>query len=275
MDDRQRLSEQSSMTYWWPLVRDLPIPQPKTLCVPTDHEAMFGMLYDKPAPADTLEKIRECCDSLGYPAFIRTDQLSGKHDWNKTCYLERPGDLGQHLYWLADATGMADIMGDMRFEALFVREFLRLRTAFRAFSGGMPINREVRCFVRDGSVECLHEYWFAGVFEEEEASNAGIGGNVEFMDIQDMPSAFKSLDTGLPADWRERLREINTITERDGQVIREHARMVGRRFPGEYWSVDFAQGRDGTWYLIDMARGEISFHLPGCARAPEDPKCIA
>ena len=32
----------------------------------------------------------------------------------------------------------------------------------------------------------------------------------------------------------------------------------------DYWSVDFALGRDGKWYLIDMAAGEVSGHHPDC-----------
>jgi len=38
------------------------------------------------------------------------------------------------------------------------------------------------------------------------------------------------------------------------------------RMNGAYagcWSIDFAQDVDGNWWLIDMARGEVSFRCPG------------
>jgi hypothetical protein len=31
-----------------------------------------------------------------------------------------------------------------------------------------------------------------------------------------------------------------------------------------YWSVDFACDTAGKWHMIDMARGEISWHPPNC-----------
>ena len=39
------------------------------------------------------------------------------------------------------------------------REFLELDWTFRAFHGKMPVSTEVRTFLRDGAIECMHPYW--------------------------------------------------------------------------------------------------------------------
>lgn len=36
--------------------------------------------------------------------------------------------------------------------------------------------------------------------------------------------------------------------------------LFGRVMGEGYWSVDFAKGQDGTWYFIDMAEGDQSWH---------------
>ena len=247
IEARLNFSKQSSMLHWWPRVKDLPIPQLDTHCVEVDAMAMHQMAYEgTPMPAGLVEGVQRFCDYVGYPAFIRTDHLSGKHSWEYTCYLAKRKDISRHIAQLAEETAMADWMGDVTFNAVFVRQFLDLKTAgFTAFYGGFPVNREVRCFVRDGQLECFHRYWFNEVFEHE-------------------------VGEGLPADWRKRLKHINTLKPADEALLLKHAETVGKLFPGEYWSVDFAQGTNDIWYLIDMARGELSYHLPACDYAPEE-----
>ena len=42
------------------------------------------------------------------------------------------------------------------------------------------------------------------------------------------------------------------------KLLTAYAELVGSLMEG-YWSVDFAQGADGQWYLIDMAEGDLSW----------------
>ena len=266
--ERIRLAGQSSMLHWWPQIRELPIPQPATYCIKVDRKAMYQVLEEGGMlPPHLLPEAQRHCDNAGYPVFIRTDQLSGKHGWKDTCYVERRDDLSRHIYALVEETAMADMMQDISFGALFVRNFLKLKTAFRAFYGNMPINREVRCFVRDGKLECRHPYWFEKVFEQEEVRAKDTNDHVARLREAGIGSAFREGESGLPADWRDQLKELNTLTADDDQTIQEYAGLVGKQFPGEYWSVDFAQGENGTWYLIDMARGELSWHVTPCPHA--------
>jgi len=58
------------------------------------------------------------------------------------------------------------------------------------------------------------------------------------------------------------LKELNTETTDEIEILTGYAEMVARVLDG-YWSVDFAYGKNGKWYLIDMATGEHSWH-PEC-----------
>ena len=51
------------------------------------------------------------------------------------------------------------VMGNLNFGGVVVREFLDLPHTFHAFSG-MPVSREFRYFIKNGSVLCRHPYWF-------------------------------------------------------------------------------------------------------------------
>lgn len=41
---------ESSMSYWWPKIKDLGVPQPYTICVPVEEEPMANILDGKPIP---------------------------------------------------------------------------------------------------------------------------------------------------------------------------------------------------------------------------------
>ena len=50
------------------------------------------------------------------------------------------------------------------------------------------------------------------------------------------------------------LEKFNILSKQDLDIINNHLAKIIPIFDG-YWSIDFT---DGTWYLIDMARGELS-----------------
>lgn len=242
------LERQSSLVYWWPVVEGLGIPVPRTVVLDFGHELLMEFLEPRPAVRPVLRSVVDAvfgaARSLGYPdraVFLRTDQASGKHEYEHTCRVGPEGNdeveacrkLTSHIVRVLEANELAGVMG-LPYRAIVVREFLPLAEGFRAFWGGLPIGWERRYFVRDGRVVCHHPYW------TEDAIHS--------------PSV---------PDWRERLHLASHEPEDEVAKLSGYAERVGRELDG-YWSVDFARAVDGTWYLIDMARGELSWHPEGC-----------
>lgn len=140
-----------------------------------------------------------------------------------------------------------DMVGEASPSGFAVREFLNLDWSFKAFWGEMPIATEVRVFIRDGNLECIHQYW------PEVAISKWAGRN----------------EGAIPDNWRDILAEHGAKIEHGIETIRRQAKEVARVMDG-WWSCDMALGRDlSTWYLIDMAPGAASYHLPSCEHAPE------
>jgi hypothetical protein len=228
------IQRQTSMAYWFPRVADLHVPETVFIALPITKTLDW---MDKGIPPEFVERVRRLIP-FEYPVFIRTDYASGKHSWKETCFVRSEDHLGRNIYALLEANELADIMG-LPYRWLVVREYVPMQTVFEAFHGDMPINHEHRYFVRDGGVECRHPYWpmeaFEAAFEQPKA-----------------------------ADWKERLKGISDCPHPE---VKEIAGEVALRFK-DWWSVDFSLGNDGKWYLIDMARGEISYHWPGCPMKP-------
>lgn len=239
----------NSMLIWWPRVKDLGIPVPRTLIVPTPatcrdllNVAMWTVEEGVDPPAQWAEfeaQVQAAGDVMHYPLFLRTDLFSGKHCWQSTCYVDMREDLTTHILRLVQEGELARIIG-FQHRAVVVRELLRLHSTFTAFAGRMPISRERRYFVRDGEVLCHHPYWPAEAIRR--------------------PSR---------EDWRERLSELNFESPEEIDCLTGYAGRVSQAMGEGHWSVDFASvnrrpgvGKTdtGDWYLIDMALGEESWH---------------
>jgi len=229
----------NSMLVWWPAIKDLGIPVPKTELIPIDRDNVLEALDGAyPLSVPTVEAINKAAWTFGYPVFIRTDLASGKHDWKRTCFVTNCGPLSEHILAVCEANEMWTLIG-LNYQAIAVREFLELETAFTAFSGDMPINKEFRFFVRDGQVVCHHFYWPKEVFESHPARTAH------------------------DSEWKEKLCSLSELPDWEYLLLEDYAKRAGTAVGG-FWSVDFAKGKNGAWYLIDMALGQNSFHWPGC-----------
>lgn len=226
---------QNSMCYWWPLVKDLGIPVPKTIIAPLDREKVFEFFDGEDVD---FPEVHAAAKEIGYPVFLRTDLCSGKHDWKNTCYVENPFALNRHIVNVCEANELWSLAG-LPYTSMVVREFLPLETAFTAFSGDMPINKEFRFFVRDGKVICSHFYWPEEAFNSHPARMAHV------------------------PDWREQLAKLAEISTEEKILITAAAERAGTVLGG-FWSLDFAKTCSGEWYLIDAALGEQSYHWPGC-----------
>lgn len=224
--------ETDSMLIWYPKIKDLPIPQPKTEIIVL-NEGELKTLYNESVPDGVTKKVKVVADRIGYPCFLRTDLASGKHSWKKSCFIDGKTELWKHIYEVTSFNLCAGVVG-LDFKALVVREFIPMDSRFTAFYGDMPVNPERRYFVKDGEVVCHHPYWFEDAIAQ--------GGK--------QPS--------IP-NWREITKEINIETEEEIKLLSDYAKMVAKLFDG-FWSIDFCKAEDGKWFLIDMATGDKSWH---------------
>ena len=221
----------SSMSLWYPKIRGLPIPQPKTEMVVVNHSEMWNLCDGKALSQETERELREASRSIGYPQFIRTDQASAKHDWKNAAFVENEGVLLDRIARTIEFNLCADIAG-LPYNSMVFREYIPMDSKFTAFMGDMPVNPERRYFIRDGKVVAHYPYWIPDAIEQ----GSGL----------------------LPGNWKELSEKMNTETEEEIELLTKYAQMVAERFKG-YWSVDFCKAKDGRWVLIDMARGERSW----------------
>ncbi len=237
----------SSLCYWFPLVKDLDIPIPKTEIIEiraTDRRLMKKAIYGEEIHENPLFSyhLKEIGENLKYPLFMRTDQSSGKHEWVSTCYIETPEDLETHIYKVVEENMLDGIMG-LPWVAIVLREYIPMASQFTAFRG-LPISPERRYFAEGGKIICHHPYWV------EDAIGRGFH----------IPS--------LPQNWRELLKEMNTETEEEIELLSGYTEKISERLEGA-WSVDFCKAKDGRWIFIDMAEAEISWH-PECSQKKEN-----
>jgi len=239
------MEDKNSMEYWFPKLRELDIRMPKTIMIdaemfPDDEDGDVLIGYDK----NELEK---AADELGYPVFIRTDKASAKHQMDRISKIyEGIGkeELHGKVHMLAD-DNLSKGIGGLQFSSIAVREWLNIKHHFKAFGGNLPIGYEIRAFVRDGEIECEHFYWVKGAIEEALVK---------------------------PDGWEEKWKKTKEETmenyeSSDGLFARAMVERIAKKFEG-WWSVDLALTEEGAWYVIDMARGEDSFHNSDCEHCP-------
>ena len=228
------MEDKSSMLYWYALINNLKIPMPRTQMVEIEvhintDEKKFGGFVDKYEDA-----LCGAAEEMGYPLFMRTDHVAGKHDWYRTCFVTDPRLLLNHVFQLVEYSETVDMLG-LPVNGIVIREYIEMASIYTAFTGRMPVNPERRYFVRDGKVVCHHPYWVADAIQQ--GTDAG----------------------DLPHNWRELLEGANAESDEEIALLTRYSEMVGT-VCGGYWSVDFCLAKDGTWYLIDMAEGEKSWH---------------
>ena len=236
--------DKNSMFMWYPKIAKLDIPQPKTVFRMIPDERLIDFLNQEAwYRADDLQDIYKAMVSLGQPekpVFIRTDLASAKHSWTNTCFIPAYStikDIEIHIARLYEENLMRDLM----FIGLVIREYIPMATRFCAFWGNLPINPERRYFIRDGQ-KCHHPYWIEGAIDEWVVSIES-----------------HALPHHIPASWKEILAEMNTESDKEIALLTRYAEMVAGVLDG-YWSVDFCLGADNKWYLIDCALGTASWH---------------
>lgn len=230
--------KRNSLTYWYPKIQGL-VRTPETIIVPIKATEYWHIFDGAPMPEKDLPMMYEAAVKLGYPVFMRTSQSSDKHGWKDTCYLPKKKDLRKHLFSLLEHDAMADLMAD----AIVFRKYIPMESYFTAFYGDFPVNKEMRCFINKGKLECVHPYWPKAAIKQGEHY------------IKDK-------------DWESKFHLITEFSPADMDEVRSMLEKVIPQFGGEWWSVDFAKSADGQWYLIDMALGLASYHADGCPHSP-------
>lgn len=224
----------NSLIYWYPKIKDLPIPQPETVVIPIPKDMLDHLMVEE-VPQSFVDLVRDS-NPFGYPVFVRTDQASAKHEWEIGAFVESADKLYRCLYETISHNLCAGLFG-LPFIAIVLRKYIPMQSSYKAFRG-MPVNPERRYFVKDGKVICHHAYW-----------------------IEDAICAYGT--TKLPSNWRELSAEMNHESDCEIAQLSTYAEAVSAKVAG-HWSVDFCKGADGLWYLIDMAQAKSSWHPEDC-----------
>jgi hypothetical protein len=233
--------DKTALSYWFPLIEKagLPVPKTKIVRMSKDAQASIWEGFDgKPgtgAENPFMEELTAAAVELGFPVFLRTDHTSGKHEWDRCCFLKSADDVRQHVFNLAEHSVMAGIMG-LPWDTWVVREFLpTMPLGVCPYYGNMPVCREFRYFVDDDHVKCGHPYWPREALEQ--------GGADKSLDYDKLCHMING-------------SEPNALAKAAGCAV------------GGAWSVDILETKRG-WFVTDMAEASKSFHWPECPYAGE------
>lgn len=240
-----------SLEEWYPIVKDL-VDTPKTEIAYAGKDLTPILYAGEEGAPDVSEEMRKLGIDIaaaaqevgGFPIFLRTGHMSGKHQWKDTCFVPDRESIAQHVYNIVEYSELADVFGGRPTDVWAVREFLRPRAAFTAFEG-MPITRERRYFVVDGEVVGHHPYWPPEAFE--------ILYDAEWHPSK--PERTHNTSTDL---WRDKLELLNADTDSDLIALGALSMKVGAVLPGA-WSIDWLWVDERGWVLTDMAWAEESF----------------
>lgn len=227
MQSQTNMQQDSSMLNWFPKIKDI-LPVPKTEILEISKDEMFeiiGLLDGDMISEELHQKIKGATSKIGYPLFMRSDQGSAKHDYEHSCHVVSEDKLLGNLACLFERHLMVDLWP----VAIVFRELLPLYSDFTAFKG-LPIAKERRYFVNEGAVMCHHPYWPEGAIQHPRHEN-----------------------------WVSLLEGMNKESKAEIKHLSEMAIKFAEAVPG-FYSVDFAMTEDHTWYMIDAARGELSYH---------------
>ena len=226
----------NSSLYWLPRIEAAGLPSPATVIIRYNHAKAVAVLEGAASyqARRVVTGIRQAIDTItGLPAFIRTDLASAKHN-GPNDYLLKGTSREEILtvFWrTVEATEMKLWLSPFQPRAVLVRQFLHLNTSFRAF-GGHPIAREWRYFSQDALLVCRHFYW------PEEA--------IKFW--ENLPP---------PQGWRKQLK---ALAQPPPPALDKLAARAAQALSPGAWSIDFAQDRQGKWWLIDCALAADSWH---------------
>lgn len=262
------MSHRTCLSYWFPKLEAAGVPVPKTeiVTMPPELRDTFGRaVFDgnplSVAASDWISQLEAACRRMGSPCFLRTGQTSGKHEWKNTCYVTDAAKTADHVFALINFSECCDFLG-LPWDVWCVREYLPVVMAgdaghvFCRFDGqiiledygNMPARKEVRSFIRDGEIICVHPYWPKESLLQGMVIPASQAGQPLRRLLSLVDDAYESLcDFG--DDWRPTVEKVAEAFSGDGA-----------------WSVDVLW-TDRGWMVTDMAEAARSFHWEGCPLA--------
>lgn len=237
----------SRLSNWYPTTKAIMGDRaPDTVIVETSLD--FMPLMDGitvPGFDAFIADLDAAAESLGgYPVFLRSDHMSGKHEKTPTglppCFVHSKKDLIGSVLQIYEFTEMA-LWCSEGCDKWAVRKLLPSPAEVSGFFN-LPIGPEWRFIVRDGVIAIDGCYW------PKEAIRHPC--------------------------WIDTRRELTPE-----EYITYYDRLLSPFAPGKYeelialscqiatalggdWSVDWMQAADGEWYLIDMADADRSW-IPG------------
>jgi|GEM_PF-2501696 len=252
--------DMNSMLYWYPRIKDLDIPQPRTriymlpdwfnpfelaACIAGEKDGFdCKTLWSRVRQAN--EELDRLANEIGYPLFARSDQTSCKHhivDGEPLYLIKRPMDFSK--LWMAAVECHelipARIVNPPAPKAFVLREWLDIET-WTTLPGKLsayPYNRvEVRLFAKNGEVYSGFPYYH-------------ISGLLARLEMWGMPG---SVIEKVRKDYKQ---YVHAVID-DLPTLVQHASKATGKLGGD-WSVDFAKSKQYGWTLIDMAVAEDSY----------------
>ena len=225
--------DRNCMSFWLPPLVKAGLPVPETRLTRTEVPLMELLDGELPAGWEKLiDVLRRDGDALGWPCFMRTGHGSGKHQWEQTCFVPSRDAVPLHVGRLVEWSSLAGIMG-LPTGVWAMRRMLPVTPLFTcAGYGNMPVVREFRFFVRDGTVEHVQPYWPPGAVEE---------GRPDYW------------------EWPELLAWASDLSAPVAEELSKLAVQAVVAVGGGFWSVDLLQDCDDGWWITDMALGDDSF----------------
>jgi hypothetical protein len=249
----------NSFLYWYPKIASINgIKMPKTVIFPLDKDDQLIIRANlNEFIRNRGNAIKNAIKDFHFPLFVKTDEIANKHDWKETCFVPNGDELFKHLQNLAYSSDMVDVLCS----AFIFREYTPLESFFTFFHGEMPVAKERRYFIENGTIICHHPYWDIDVFEDS------------FLDDDHMVIFLKKFDTSefrppqFSSDQRNQIRRwikiLNTESPEEIALLTSFANKVASQIGGA-WSVDFAYTQSHEWILIDMAVAADSWHKDSC-----------
>jgi len=148
--------DKTCLTWWFPRLVAAGLPVPETRYVLVGNWKELGRALFDGEDSQVLDGLCSMLNALvkssriNYPCFLRTGHFSGKHDWEKTCFVKDSMDLRGNLIELAN---MEEIYGAVAAAknpqcVWVVREMLPTKPQVTCEKyGNFPIARELRVFV--------------------------------------------------------------------------------------------------------------------------------
>ena len=138
--------------FWYPILKRSGVNTPRTIIINSYDEKFFP-----------VREISEAMFKIGFPCFFRGGNIASslKHQWDKTCFIKEPifgNDIAVRcqkiLKHCIDGNDGAE---PLLYDYWAVREYIDCKTV--GIYRDMPLKKEVRVFIKNNKVDCIHNYW--------------------------------------------------------------------------------------------------------------------